>query len=240
MARLLRFAPARIPLHVRCRGNQQQDVFLDDQDRRRYMELLVRHAAESAVSILGLCQMTNHVHLILEPATDNGLTRLMARLNSEFAQIVQFRANRTGHLFQGRFKSTAMGDGYRWNALRYVELNPVRAGITARPQDWPWSSAAAHLGLVERPEWLDCRAWSERWNAANWAEFLGERVSAEEQGQIRRATREMRPLADAGTVRQWEVEYGVRLTPGKPGRPKGKGPGREEHQLPLFGSAAVG
>src|SRR5580704_3320724 len=83
MARPIRFAPAGVPLHVRSRGNQQQNVFMDDTDRRRYLDLMSRHCQEHGVRIFGYCQMTNHVHLILEPTTDDGLARTMIRLNSE-------------------------------------------------------------------------------------------------------------------------------------------------------------
>jgi putative transposase len=224
MGRPLRFAPAGVPLHVWCRGNQQQNIFLDDADRRRYMELLVRHATERAVRILGYCQMTNHIHLILEPSDDDGLTRMMTRLNSEHAQTVQFRASRRGHLWQGRFRAAPMDDRYLWTALRYVELNPVRAGMVERPEDWRWSSAAAHLGLAMPAEWLEWRTWSSRWDAASWAEFLGAPAGAEEEGRIRRATRENRPLAGVEAVRRWEAEYGVTLLPGTPGRPRREQP----------------
>ena len=106
--------------------------------------------------------MTNHVHLILQLSTDDGLSRAMQRLNSEHAQGVQFRLGRSGHLWQGRFKATTMDEAYLWSALRYVELDPVRAGMVGSAEKWPWSSAAAHLGVGLWPEWLDGRAWSEQ------------------------------------------------------------------------------
>jgi putative transposase len=168
MARPLRFAPAGIPLHVRSRGNQRQDVFADNADRLRYLELLARHCQEYDVKILGYCLMTNHVHLVLQPSSDDGLSRAMQRLNSEHAQAVQCRLGRSGHLWQGRFKGTPMDENYLWTALRYVELNPVRAGMVSRTHEWPWSSAAAHLGLGHWPVWLDRGIWSERFDHASW------------------------------------------------------------------------
>ena len=161
MPRPLRFAPAGVPLHIRIRGNQRQDVFYDDADRRNYVDLLVRHCEERQVGILGYCLMTNHVHLILQPTLDTGLSEAMSRINSEHAQKVQFRQRRTGHLWHGRFKATAMDALYLWTALRYVELNPVRAGLVSQPEDWYWSSAGAHLGVAHWPDWLDGRAWGE-------------------------------------------------------------------------------
>ena len=106
MARPIRFAPAGVPLHVRSRGNQRQDVFVDDADRRRYLDLMSRHCQEHGVRVLGYCQMTNHVHLVMQPTTDDGLTRTMMRVNSEHAQVVQFRLGRTGHLWQGRYSGS--------------------------------------------------------------------------------------------------------------------------------------
>jgi putative transposase len=87
-------------------GINGQDVFMDDADRRRYLDLMSRHRQEHGVRVLGYCQMTNHDHLILEPTTNDGLARTMMRLNSEHTQVVQFRLGRTGHLWQGRYKAT--------------------------------------------------------------------------------------------------------------------------------------
>jgi putative transposase len=226
LARPLRFAPAGVALHVRSRGNQRQDVFVDEADRRRYSELLVQHCREHGVAILGFCQMTNHVHLILQPSTDDGLSRTMQRLNSEHAQGVQFRLGRCGHLWQGRFKATPMDEAYLWTALRYVELNPVRAGMVTRAEDWKWSSASAHLGVEHWPEWLEGRAWSERFSSARWRELLDERLGLDVEAHIRRTTRENRPLASKETIRRWETDYGVELSPGPRGRPKAKQPGK--------------
>ena len=239
MPRPLRFAPAGVPQHVRCRGNQQQDIFLDKQDHRLYNDLLFRHAAESAIRILGWCHMSNHVHLILQPSRDDNLSRMMQRLNSEYAQAIQSHARRAGHLWYGPYRASPMDNNYLWTALRYVELNPVRAGMVHRPEDWPWSSATAHMGLSDWPDWLDRSIWSGRWDAASWIESLHQICNTEEDGLIRKAARENRPLAALAVVERWEIEHGVELRPRECPRPKlKKDVGSEESQLNLLRSAA--
>jgi putative transposase len=212
---------------------------MDEADRRRYLDLMSRHCQEHGVRILGYCQMTNHVHLILEPTSDDGLARAMMRLNSEHAQTVQFRLGRTGHLWQGRYKATPMDEAYLWAALRYVEQNPVRAGMVARAEEWAWSSAAAHLGVARWPDWLEGKRWSERFHCASWREALGERGQDEQDALIRRTTRENRPLASEEIVRQWEAKYGIELSAGRPGRPKKMQPGKvESYQIAQFRQGA--
>ena len=236
MARPLRFTPADVPQHVWCRGNQQQNVFANDYERRYYLELLIRHATEFAVRIFGYCEMTNHVHLVLQPTADDTLSLMMNRLDSEYAQKVQTIAHRSGHLWHCRFHAAPMDRSYLWRAMRYIELNPVRAGMVRRAENWEWSSAAAHLNRTAWPIWLDHQVWKDAWSPTEWSEFLGVAVDDEESARIRQSTRSNRPLAPVEAVRQWEVNYGMALLAQPPG-PKKKA-AREVVQMSLFRSAA--
>ncbi len=145
MARLARVVIPGLPHHVTQRGNGRAQVFFSDGDYDLYRRLLVRHCAAAKVAIWGWCLMPNHVHLILTPDDEDGLRRALARVHRTYAGIVHAREGRTGHFWQGRYGSVAMDDDHLLSALRYVGLNPVRAGLAKRAQDWRWSSARAQL-----------------------------------------------------------------------------------------------
>ena len=147
MAPRLRITIPGHPHHITQRGNNPEDVFLNDEDRRDYLQLLARHSLAEGLSIAGFCLMTNHVHLIGVPAAEHSLRRTMQRVQAEYAQNFSRRGLRSGHLWQNRYFSCVLDRQHYWAALRYVEQNPVRAGIVAAPQDWEWGSAQDHLGL---------------------------------------------------------------------------------------------
>ena len=236
MSQPSRFFQIGVPQHICCRGNQRQDIFSDEQDRRLYTDLLVRHASEWAIQIVGYCLMSNHVHLILYPTHNDTLSPMMQRLNSRYAQETLLRTQRTGHLWHSHFRASPMDNQHMWTALRYVELNPVRAGLVRHAEDWPWSSATAHMGLTEWPTWLDRSIWAGRSGPTEWADCLREIASAEQDGLVRRAVHEGRPLASEDVVAGWEVAYRCTLRPRTGGRPK-KGAATAESTPALYQSA---
>jgi len=237
MPRPLRFAPAGWPLHVWCRGNRQQDIFCDDADRRRYLALMIRHCQENGSEILAYCLMRNHVHLILQPSKDDGLTRTMHRINSEYAQAMHQKMQVAGHFWQGRFGASVMDDRYLWTALRYVELNPVRVGIAVNAEQWPWSSAAAHVGSGPWPNWLAREPFCSRRSTDDWRLALANPVLEPQRGELRQAIRRNRPLAARELLLQWESEYGIQLRPRDNGRPK-RPTIAEERQLAAFANGS--
>ena len=145
MARLARLVVPGLPHHVTQRGNGGARTFFDDNDYRLYRDLLAEHCREAAVEVWAWCLMPNHVHLILVPAGDDGLRRALARTHRRYAGIIQARRKRTGHFWQGRFGSVVMDEGHLAAAVRYLSLNPVRARLVVRAQEWRWSSVRAHL-----------------------------------------------------------------------------------------------
>ena len=183
------------------------------------MDLLIRHCEENAVSVLGYCLMRNHVHLVLQPSTNSGLTRAMMRLNSEYAQAMHFRMQVAGHFWQGRFKASVMDENYFWTVMRYVELNPVRAGLVMAADRWPWSSAGAHLGMASWPDWLAREQFCSRYTAEGWRSVLAVAVAPTQNAQIRQAVRQNRPMALREQVRKWEAESKIYLLPRDLGRP---------------------
>ena len=144
MARLARVVIPGCPHHVTQRGNGGARTFFGDPDYALYRDLLATHCHEAKVEVWAWCLMPNHVHLILVPSDPDGLRRALARVHRRYAGIIQARRKRSGHFWQGRFGAVAMDEEYLAAALRYVSLNPVRARLVERAQDWRWSSTRAH------------------------------------------------------------------------------------------------
>src|SRR5271157_1593499 len=149
MARLARIVVPGLPCHVTQRGNGRRRVFFADPDYAAYRDWLADPGREARVSVWAWCLMPNHVHLILVPQDEDGLRRALARVHRRYAGLIHARRRRTGHFWQGRYGAVAMDEDHLAAAYRYVNLNPVRARLVERAEDWPWSSARALLGLAE-------------------------------------------------------------------------------------------
>jgi putative transposase len=145
MARLARVVVPGYPHHVTQRGNGRARTFFGDADYALYRDLLAENCRTAGVEVWAWCLMPNHVHLILVPSDPDGLRRALARVHRSYAGIIQARRRRSGHFWQGRFGAVAMDEEHLAAALCYVSLNPVRARLVQRAQDWRWSSARAHL-----------------------------------------------------------------------------------------------
>lgn len=145
MARIARFAVPGLPHHVTQRGNRGEQVFSSDEDYELYRDLLASQCRRQGVACWAYCLMPNHVHLILVPDTEQALGRALGETHRRYTSVINARLRVTGHLFQSRFGSVVMDEDHLMAAARYVALNPVRAGLAARAEDWRWSSARAHL-----------------------------------------------------------------------------------------------
>jgi REP element-mobilizing transposase RayT len=155
MARPLRIEFADAVYHVTARGNRQEPTFLDDLDRRLFLDLLAQALERFDASALAYCLMGNHYHLVVRTRQPN-LSALMRHVNGVFTQRMNRRHGTVGHLFQGRFKAILVDrDAYLLEVCRYVDLNPVRAGMVVSARDWPWSSYLALTGDSPAPHWLD-------------------------------------------------------------------------------------
>ena len=216
MPRSKRVVAVGVPHHITQRGNSRQDVFVNDGLRRVYLELLAEHAARNRLSVLAYCLMTNHLHLVVLPELERSMANTFRHAHSRFAQYWNTEFSRSGHLWQNRFSSCPVEEFAAWRVIRYVEQNPVRAGMAPTAESWPWSSAPAHLGLEARPL-LDCRWWNQRWTAETWAAVLGEADS--EAAPIRLATYGGRPYGSDAFVRALETQLDRRLERRKGGRP---------------------
>lgn len=153
MARKPRIHASGAFYHVILRGNGKQDIFFDDQDRYRFYLLLQEGAERFRHRIHAFCLMTNHIHLVVQVA-DPPLSRIIQNLSFRYTRWVNWRHKRSGHLFQGRYKAILVdGDAYLLELVRYVHLNPVRAGLAASPEEYPWTGHRAYCGRESLP-WL--------------------------------------------------------------------------------------
>ena len=141
MARLARLVVPGLPHHVTQRGNRRGQTFFEKSDYALYLDLLADSAKQARAEVWAYCLMPNHVHVILVPSDEDGLRRTFAELHRRYTSFVNARARTTGHLWQGRFGSVVMDETHLMNAVRYVTLNPVRAGLVKRARGWAWSSA---------------------------------------------------------------------------------------------------
>ena len=144
MPRTARIVHPDVPHHVVQRGNRRMQVFFEDDDYRYYLNLIAEGCRRADTAILGYCLMPNHVHLILVPTKPDGLRQAISEPHRIYSRRINERNDWNGHLWQERFASFPMSDRYFIAALRYIELNPVRAGMCDNPFLYQWSSANAH------------------------------------------------------------------------------------------------
>jgi putative transposase len=157
MARPLRIEYAGALYHVTSRGDRREDIYLDEQDREKWLEVLDQVCSRFNWVVHAYCQMTNHYHLLVE-TVDGNLSRGMRQLNGIYTQSFNRRHGMVGHLFQGRYKAILVQkDAYLLELGRYVVLNPVRAGMVSLPEAWQWSSYVQMIGSTGVPPWLDAK-----------------------------------------------------------------------------------
>ena len=154
MARPLRIEYPGAVYHITSRGNAYQDIFLDDPDREKFLDVLDQAVERFNWLCHAYCLMTNHYHLLIE-TVDPTLSRGMRQLNGVYTQAFNRRHERVGHLFQGRYKAILVEkEAYLLELSRYIVLNPVRAKMVKKPEEWEWSSYRATAGLSEVPPFL--------------------------------------------------------------------------------------
>ena len=222
MPRKPRVIAPGLPHHISQRGNGRKDIFLNHRLKETYLNLLAENAARYRLRILGYCIMTNHVHLVAVPETGHSLAFTLRRAHGRFAQFWNTEMTTVGHMWQNRYYSCAVEPPRVWAVLRYVEMNPVRAGMIRDAAACPWSSAAAHISGVDPRGVLDMEWWRENWNKGAWAEALAVTPDAGEMDAIRRASASGRPLATDKFVREMEERLGRVIAPRPSGRPSRK------------------
>lgn len=225
MPRIARIVFAGYPHHITQRGNRREPVFFSDEDRHTYLKLLAEYCRKHEVEVLAYCLMTNHVHLVLVPAQEDGLQRVLKPVHMRYAQALNRQQHWSGHVWQGRFFSSALDEAYLWFCVRYVERNPVRAGMVARAEDYPWSSAAAHCDL-RTDELLDMHSphWKVFEGISDWSAWLREDDDIEKLDVVRRHIQKNLPCGSDTFIEKLEQLAGRALRFRPIGRPKKENP----------------
>ena len=231
MARQARILVPGLPHHVTQRGNRRWDIFRDHADRTVYLRLLREQCVRLAIRIWAYTLMTNHVHLIAVPNNARALSVGLKIAHGDYTSYFNKKYGEVGHGWQERFKASALDEAYLWNAVRYVERNPVRAGMIDRAEDYPWSSAAAHCGLHEDP--LLSNDLPMVGQIPDWSAWLRNELPVEALKLIRDRTCTGRPCGDDDFVRKVGAQLGRDLALKKPERKKAEAP-VSNADTPLF------
>jgi len=211
MARLSRVVIPGIPHHVTQRGNGRGRTFFEEADYALYLDLLAEAAERARAEVWAYCLMPNHVHIVLTPSDEDGLWRTFGELHRRYTGFINARRRTTGHLWQGRYGSVAMDEPHFVTALRYVALNPVRARLVERAEDWHWSSTRAHLAGAD-DHVVKVAPALER--VGDFAAFLGEEFDeALTYAALRRAESVGRPIGSPEWLTDMEARIGRTLVP---------------------------
>ena len=223
MGRVARVVVPGYPHHVTQRGVRSMRIFRHDGDKRMYLRFLAEEKERFGTEILAWCLMSNHVHLVAVPREERALARTVGDAHKKYTWMRNFREGTRGYLFQGRFHSCVLDERHLLAAVRYVECNPVRAGVAKNAWEYPWSSARFHLRRRKRDILVHDRNLYGLID--NWEEYLsGEDSEAERK--LRAATRTGRPAGDKGIVALVRQLTGRDLTKQKPG-PHARNMGRK-------------
>jgi putative transposase len=194
MAKLARIVVAGMPHHITHRGNRKCVLFWDESDRETYLRILLHQIIKVGLRIWAYALMTNHVHFVAVPKAEESLGIFFRNVDGTYADYFNAKYDQVGHLWGERFKSAVLDEPYLWNAVRYVERNPVRASMVDRAEDYRWSSAAAHCGLREDP--LLSPDLPLIGQIADWSTWLSGDVSLAEIDLLRARTQSGRPCGD--------------------------------------------
>jgi putative transposase len=205
VSRIARVVIPGIPHHIVQRGNRRQKVFFSDEDRIYFLGLLKKAGEKAGLVFWAYCLMGNHFHLIGVPMSENSLAITMATANWKYALTINFREDWKGCLWQGRYYSYPLDHPHLIASARYIERNPVRAKIVEHPEDFPWSSARAHIertfdNLIETSPLTD--------EIKDWKSFINQNESEETIKRIRRHLHTGRPMGDEAFIRRLEAQTG--------------------------------
>ncbi len=214
MSRIQRIEIIDYPYHVIQRGNRNQNVFIKEGDKEKYLDILKIQIDLFGLEVWAYCLMDNHVHLIVVPKIKGSLVSCISQTHWLYTRMINFRENWKGFLWQGRFKSYPMDERYLWAAVRYVERNPVRAGIVERAEDYRWSSAKFHVNnrvddILSRFYLMD--------EIKDWRVYLSEHEDQEDLRFLRSHQGTGRPLGSELFINDLQIKAGRVLIKRKPG-----------------------
>lgn len=206
--------------HITQRGNNRQDVFFVDDDRRTYLEILKRESIRNGLEIHAYCLMTNHIHIIGVPLKEDSMAVALGRTHLMYTQYINRMHARSGHLWQNRYYSCPVEDSGIPAVMRYVEFNPVRVRMVRNAWRYEWSSAATHTGSPDRSGILTMHMWNRIATAESWKQYLMEKQDQATVDRIRFQTNRGRPLGSDSFISKVEKAVGRRLRPLPNGRPR--------------------
>jgi len=204
------------PHHVTQRGNRLADVFETDADREAYLALLRKYASRHGLSVWSYCLMSNHIHLIVVPEREESLGLALRDAHTVYAMRFNTRTGLSGHVWQGRFYSCPLDDPHLWAATRYIERNPIRAGMIERAEAYKWSSAAHHCGLRHDP--VLSPDFPPRGVIEDWHAWLSAPEDEAAITTIRQSTHTGRPCGSPTFIDQLQNLLQRTLRPKKRGR----------------------
>ncbi len=204
--------------HVTQRGNYRQPVFEEEGDYVQYFEWLKDYGKKYSLKIWAYCLMVNHVHFVCVPAEEDSLSRTFNTLHMRYSQYFNQKKKLKGHLWQGRFYSCILDERHTYAAVRYIENNPVRAGIVRKPQKYKWSSASSHINKENNPV-LSQGCYLEK-EIEDWQEYLREKEDEQIIRNIRSCSMTGRPCGDDRFMKKLERLFGRRLRALPWGRPR--------------------
>lgn len=218
MPRIARVMVAGVPYHITQRGNYDQDVFESDQDKQVYLEFFEQYRKEHKLKVYAWVLMDNHVHFVVEPRDLISIAKVFNNTHMRYSQYFNKKKGVQGHLWQGRFYSCPMDKEHLYEALRYVELNPVRAGLVSHPKDYGYCSSRR---LVEEFP-LKLNKIDKFLEIENWETYLMENINDDLVNNIRMSSKTGRPAGSQKFISKLERKTGRDLTKKAPGRPSKK------------------
>lgn len=224
MPRKNRYAPGGVIFHVINRANARQRIFHDDKDYSSFVWLVREARTTFEVRVLAWCVMPNHVHLVLQPRTDDGLSRMMHWIMTSHVQRHRKRRESIGRIWQGRFKAFPVQESAHFaTVVRYVERNPLRAGLVSSSRDWKWSSLRERLWL-EGPKGIVDGSPVEL--PEPWEHWVDRELDTTELARLRESVRRGRPFGSNEWARGTAERLGLLSTLKPLGRPRsGSQPG---------------
>jgi putative transposase len=221
MPRIGRAVAAGFPHHVIQRGNNREEVFFDAKDRKKYLALLKKYSVKWESTIISYCLMSNHIHLLTKPKSDESLYKMMQGLTLCYTQYFNRTYQRTGRLWECRYHSCIVDhEKYLWAVARYVEQNPVRAGMVEKAEDYPYSSARAHVNGSKDAVLGEELFSNDR--RADYTLLLRSDMPRKEIEHLRYVTKTGRPFGNEGFVVEIERKLERRLLQRQRGRPRKK------------------
>jgi REP-associated tyrosine transposase len=211
MPRLARVVLPGSPHHVTQRGNHREPIFFAAGDQAAYLSLLNAYSRQEGVKVMAYCLMPNHVHLVLVPGAAHGLHRALMATHGQYAQRINRMRGQSGHLWQGRYFSSPLDENHFLHAIRYVELNPVRAGLVVKAQDYEWSSARAHCGTRFNPILESTSRWAQLAAITSWSRWLAEGIADDTVQALRLNARRNLPCGSRDFIARLERFAGREL-----------------------------